>query len=74
MLLGVAPLVLVVGGSSIGNGTDGLYDSERLRLLAFDIVASEHVQLMADAHQIPLISGCVDAVVVQAVLEHVLNP
>src|SRR5947207_1064219 len=74
LLHGDAPLVLVVGGGSIGNGTDGLYDSERLRLLAFDIVASQHVQLVADAHQIPLISGCVDAVVVQAVLEHVLNP
>jgi SAM-dependent methyltransferase len=74
LLDGDAPLVLVVGGGSIGNGVDSLYDSERLRLLAFDIVASEHVQLIADAHQIPLISGCVDAVIVQAVLEHVLNP
>ena len=74
LLDGVAPLVLVVGGGSIGNGTDGLYASERLRLLAFDIVASEHVQLVADAHQIPLVPGCVDAVIVQAVLEHVLNP
>lgn len=74
LLDGAAPLVLVVGGGSIGNGVDSLYTSERLQLLAFDIVASEHVQLVADAHQIPLLSGCVDAVIVQAVLEHVLNP
>jgi SAM-dependent methyltransferase len=31
-------------------------------------------QFVADAHQIPLADGSVDAVVVQAVLEHVLDP
>lgn len=73
-LLPADPLVVVVGGGSVGNGTDMLYDDERLRVLAFDIFPSEHVQLVADAHRIPLESGSVDAVVIQAVLEHVLDP
>jgi SAM-dependent methyltransferase len=73
-LLGPDPLVLVVGGATVGNGVDVLYTDPRLRVLAFDIVATENVQLVADAHRIPLATGCVDAVVAQAVLEHVLDP
>ena len=67
-------LVLVVGGSTLGNGADLLYTDDGLRVLALDIAPSAHVQLVADAHRIPLTAGCVDAVVVQAVLEHVLDP
>lgn len=67
-------LVLVVGGGSVGNGADRLYDDPDLRVLAFDIFADERVQLVADAHAIPLADGTVDGVVIQAVLEHVLDP
>jgi SAM-dependent methyltransferase len=73
-LLPPDPLVLVVGGGTIGNGAGTLYTDPRLRVLAFDIVPTDHVQLVADAHRIPLATGSVDAVVVQAVLEHVLDP
>lgn len=67
-------LVLVVGGATIGNGADQLYDDAGVRVLALDIAPSDHVQLVADAHRVPLVEGCVDAVVLQAVLEHVLDP
>jgi SAM-dependent methyltransferase len=73
-LLPADALVLVVGGGTVGNGAEVLYHDPRLRVVAFDIFPSEHVQLVADAHQIPLESGSVDAVVIQAVLEHVLDP
>lgn len=69
-----SPLVLVVGGGTIGNGVGALYTDQRLRVIAFDVYPSPFVQFIADAHQIPLASGSVDAVVVQAVLEHVLEP
>lgn len=68
------PLVLVVGGGTVGNGTEMLYDRPDVRVLSFDIYPSPLVQFVADAHQIPLPPGSVDAVVVQAVLEHVLDP
>ncbi len=68
------PLVLVVGGGSIGNGLGGFCGDERFDFIAFDIYASANIQFIADAHAIPLRDRCVDAVIVQAVLEHVLEP
>jgi ubiquinone/menaquinone biosynthesis C-methylase UbiE len=69
-----APVILVVGGGVVGNGVEAIYADPRVRVLAFDIYASPLVQFIADAHQIPLAAESVDAVVVQAVLEHVLDP
>jgi ubiquinone/menaquinone biosynthesis C-methylase UbiE len=74
LLSGPSPLVLVVGGGTIGNGVEALYADPRLRLIAFDVYGSTVTQFIADAHQIPLADASVDAVVVQAVLEHVLDP
>jgi len=69
-----APLILVVGGGEPGIGCDRLFAAPRVRLIAFDIYASHHTQFVADAHGIPLATGSVDAVWIQAVLEHVLEP
>jgi SAM-dependent methyltransferase len=69
-----SPLIFVVGGGTVGNGVEALYHEARARLIGFDIQPSPMVQFVADAHQIPLASGSVQAVVVQAVLEHVLDP
>lgn len=69
-----APAVLVIGGGEVGLGAEQLYSDPRVRLLAFDIYAGPNVQFVADAHKIPLGDGCVDAVLAQAVLEHVLDP
>jgi SAM-dependent methyltransferase len=69
-----SPLILIVGGGTIGNGLEALYANPAARLLAFDIYGSAFTQLIADAHRIPVVSESVDAVIVQAVLEHVLDP
>jgi len=66
--------VLIVGGGSIGQGMDPLYADPSIHLYSFDIYASPYVQFIADAHQIPLPDEYFDAIVVQAVLEHVLQP
>ncbi len=68
------PRILVVGGGTIGSGAGLLYADPRVDVLAFDVYASRHVQLLADAHQIPFRDGVFDAVWIQAVLEHVLDP
>jgi len=69
-----SPTVLIVGGGWIGNGVEAIYGDGPQRVIAFDIRPTPLVQLVADAHRIPLRSQTVDAVVVQAVLEHVLAP
>ena len=68
------PVVLVVGGGEVGSGVDELYANQSIDLLGFDIYLSPVTQFIADAHSIPLANESVDGVVVQAVLEHVLDP
>lgn len=72
--LNPSPLVLVIGGGTIGQGMSDIYEAEDIRIIAFDIYSSPHIHFIADAHNIPLLNESVDAVVIQAVLEHVLDP
>jgi SAM-dependent methyltransferase len=69
-----APTLLVVGGATVGNGVSAVYSHPRVQVIGFDIVGSTMTQFIADAHQIPLPEASIDAVLVQAVLEHVLDP
>ena len=68
------PVLLIVGGGSRGAGTECLYSDPNLRVVSFDIYNSDEVDFVADGHSIPLASGSVDGVWIQAVLEHVLVP
>lgn len=68
------PRVLVVGGGTVGQGLAPLYDDAELDVIAFDLYFSPDIHFVADAHDIPLRTGTVDAVIVQAILEHVLDP
>ena len=66
--------LLVVGGGTVGSGAEALYETGGIELVGFDIYASPVTQFIADAHHMPLADASVDAVWVQAVLEHVLDP
>lgn len=68
------PRLLIIGGGAIGRGIRPLYDDPALDVIAFDVYSSPHVQLIADAHSIPFADSVFDAVWIQAVLEHVLEP
>jgi SAM-dependent methyltransferase len=70
----VPRVVLIVGGATRGGGTAPLYESPHLRVLSFDVYASPATAFVADAHRMPIADASVDAVWVQAVLEHVLEP
>jgi SAM-dependent methyltransferase len=65
--------LLVVGGGAINPGLRELYDGV-FDVLGMDVYASAHTRFVADAHAIPLQDESVDAVWIQAVLEHVLDP
>jgi SAM-dependent methyltransferase len=71
---GHEPIVLIVGGATIGDGAEPLYQEPAIRLIAFDVYRSAQTHFIADAHSIPLAAGTIDGVWVQAVLEHVLSP
>jgi len=68
------PVILVIGGGTRGVGCDRLYTTPGVRLIVFDIYASPETRFVADSHNIPLVTASVDAVWIQAVLEHVLDP
>lgn len=72
--LGHRPLVLLIGGGAAGEGMQEFFDSQAIDLVSFDIYDSPNVQLIADAHELPFDENTFDLVIIQAVLEHVLEP
>ncbi|MGN6514333.1 MAG: methyltransferase domain-containing protein [Rhizomicrobium sp.] len=68
------PLVLVIGGGTRGSGTEALYGDAAITVFGIDVYASPNTQVVADAHFLPVADGSCDAVWIQAVLEHVLEP
>lgn len=66
--------VLVIGSGQMGSGTNELWNKENIEIHGVDIYASETVDVICDAHYLPLESSYYDGVMVQAVLEHVVEP
>lgn len=69
-----APKVLVVGGSIAGHGMESLLASPSIEFVESDVSFGPRTTLICDAHDIPFEDGSFDAVIVQAVLEHVVDP
>lgn len=65
--------VLVIGSGLEGAGFAALHH-ERLEFTFTDVAFGPQTQLIADAHDVPFRDGTFDAVILQAVLEHVLDP
>lgn len=66
--------VLVVGGGVTGSGMEVLQNDRRIRLIETDAAVEERTQIICDAHDLPFADNSMDAVIVQAVLEHVVDP
>lgn len=71
---GQPPRILVVGGGTIGAGLEELYSRTDVDLVGVDVYPSPHIDLICDGHRLPFIDECFDGVIVQAVLEHVVDP
>ena len=65
-------LVLVIGSGEEGEGIGEL--ERHARILNCDVNHGKNVHLIADGHDLPLKDSSIDAILVQSVLEHVLDP
>jgi SAM-dependent methyltransferase len=68
------PIVLVVGGRIVGQGMDELLRMPGIEIVETDVAHGPRTALICDGHDLPFQSEAFDAVIVQAVLEHVLDP
>lgn len=66
--------VLIVGAGDMGEGANCLVNEETIKVVETDVVPGQRIAVIADAHDLPFSSGSFDAVVAQAVLEHVVDP
>ncbi len=70
----LSPKVLVIGGAWIGSGMESMINEKSITLIETDIYLSERTDLICDGHSIPFEDGYFDGVIIQAVLEHVVDP
>ena len=66
--------ILVVGGSIQGKGMDPIYSKDSFEIVGSDVSFGPLTHLICDAHDIPFVDETFDCVIIQAVLEHVLDP
>lgn len=69
-----SPSVLIIGGGAVGEGLDVFVDNPSIELVETDVSFGSRVKLICDAHDLPFLDDSFDVVVVQAVLEHVVDP
>lgn len=66
--------VLIVGAGDGGTGASPLTSGNAFELLRTDVFVGPRVDLVCDAHALPFEDGSFDGVVIQAVLEHLVDP
>jgi SAM-dependent methyltransferase len=66
--------VLIVGGSVLGKGMEPLASHPGVELVETDLALGGRTALVCDGHDLPFVDESFDGVIVQAVLEHVLDP
>lgn len=68
------PKVLVIGGSISGQGSEEILENKNIEFIETDVSFGPRTQLICDAHSLPFKDNSFDGVIVQAVLEHVVDP
>lgn len=68
------PKILIIGGSVLGKGIKSLISTSSIEFIESDVVLEDNISVICDAHKIPFKDSSLDGVIVQAVLEHVVDP
>jgi SAM-dependent methyltransferase/uncharacterized protein YbaR (Trm112 family) len=68
------PRVLVIGSCVLGSGMEVLLDNPNIQVVESDVELGSRAAVVFDAHDIPFEDDSFDGVIVQAVLEHVIDP
>jgi uncharacterized protein YbaR (Trm112 family)/SAM-dependent methyltransferase len=68
------PKVLIVGGGKLGRGLDAIISSDEIDFVQSDVALEPRTELICDCHDLPFADQYFDGVVIQAVLEHVIDP
>ena len=69
-----SPKVLIVGGGIVGEGLEDILEQGKINFVESDVSFGPRTALVCDSHDIPFADGTFDGIIVQAVLEHVLDP
>ena len=69
--------ILIIGGGTIGSGADYFFSickKKGIKIDSIDVYFSQNITAIADAHYLPFENESYELVIIQAVLEHVINP
>jgi SAM-dependent methyltransferase len=67
-------VILIIGGSVKWEWLDSIYLNKSFDIVSSDVSFGPYTTLICDAHDLPFDNGVFDCVIIQAVLEHVLEP
>jgi SAM-dependent methyltransferase len=68
------PKVLVIGCGNLGQGLTSLLAYSSIELVESDVSFGNRTEVICDAHNLPFVENSFDGVIIQAVLEHVVDP
>lgn len=68
------PKILIIGGAITGKGLSFENLSKEFTIIESDVAFGERTNLICDAHDLPFLDETFDGVIIQAVLEHILDP
>ena len=71
---GRRPRLLVLAGRMPGSGSEQLLDCSEVEVIEADLVFGPRTNIVCDSHDLPFAKGAFDAVLIQSVIDHVLDP
>lgn len=69
-----SPKVLILGSGTKGEGMDVMLNNSSLKLYESDVSFGPRTKFIIDSHNIPFANEYFNGVIIQAVLEHVVDP